>query len=70
MKEQWKIGEFASKIGRHANTIDQWFKKLEELNIHYVNRLPSTNEKIYDDLDLKIALHIKSERLKFVKLTI
>ncbi|AIE61780.1 hypothetical protein [Bacillus methanolicus] len=61
MEEQFfKISDFASKIGKHINTVDGWFKKLEEQHIHYVNRI--NNEKVYDQLDLKIALFIKQRR--------
>ncbi|MRX56573.1 MerR family transcriptional regulator [Bacillus idriensis] len=44
------------------NTVDGWFKRLETDRIHYINRSEDTNEKIYDDLDLKIAIFIKSRR--------
>ncbi|MDE3841098.1 MerR family transcriptional regulator (plasmid) [Bacillus methanolicus] len=61
MEEQFfKISDFATKIGKHVNTVDGWFKKLEEQHIHYINRI--NNEKVYDQLDLKIALFIKQKR--------
>jgi hypothetical protein len=58
----YKISDFAVKVGRHQNTVDGWFKKLEEQYIHYVNR--ANNEKVYDTLDLEIALYIKERRDK------
>lgn len=56
----WKIGRFAQKIGKHQNTIDNWFKKLEEERIHFVNRVG--NEKVYDELDYQVAQFIKQRR--------
>jgi len=63
----WRIGDFAEEIGKtrsekppHVNTVDGWFKQLEEKRVHYVNR--AGNEKVYDDLDLRIALHIRERR--------
>ncbi|KZO00483.1 hypothetical protein [Pseudobacillus badius] len=62
MQTHWKIIDFSKQVGKHYNTIDAWFKKLEAQQIHYVNRLVSTQEKAYDELDLKIALFIKEKR--------
>lgn len=56
----WKITDFSKNIGKHQNTVDGWFKQLEEKGLHYVNRI--NNEKVYDELDLQIALHIKVKR--------
>lgn len=56
----WKITDFSKQIGKHQNTVDGWFKQLEEKRLHYVNRI--SNEKVYDELDLQIALHIKDKR--------
>lgn len=64
----WKIRDFVEEIKRiiqediHVNTVDGWFKKLEKDKIHYINRAEGTNEKIYDELDLKIATFIKKKR--------
>lgn len=62
----WKIHEFSKKIGKHYNTVDSWFKRLEEKGVHYINRVHngenSRGEKVYDEQDLKIALHIKTLR--------
>ena len=58
--EYYKISDFAAKIGKHTNTVDGWFKKLEQQQVHYVNRVE--NEKVYDELDLKIGLFIDQKR--------
>lgn len=62
MDSFWKISDFANKVGKHLNTVDGWFKKLEEQGIHYINRTESTGEKVYDDLDLRIAQYIVEKR--------
>lgn len=62
MEGFWKIIEFAKQIGKHYNTVDNWFKAMEEKKIHYINRAPGTEEKIYDGLDLDIALYINQKR--------
>lgn len=59
--EVWRISEFAKKIGKHINTVDNWFKQLESSQIHYINRV-ANGEKVYDALDLKIGLFIKQKR--------
>jgi hypothetical protein len=65
----WKISDFVEKIKQtlqeeklHINTVDGWFKKLEEEQIHYINRTEDTVEKVYDSLDLKLAVYIKKKR--------
>lgn len=65
----WKISDFVEEIKQnlqenklHINTVDGWFKKLEEEHIHYVSRTEDTNEKVYDELDLQIATFIKKKR--------
>lgn len=65
----WKIRDFVEKIKQtlqeeklHVNTVDGWFKKLEEERIHYISRTAETNEKVYDELDLQIAVFIKKKR--------
>jgi hypothetical protein len=65
----WKISDFTEEIKKvlelknlHMNTVDGWFKRLETDGIHYVNRAEETKEKIYDELDLKIAIFIKKRR--------
>jgi hypothetical protein len=59
--EFWKISDFAKAIGKHTNTVDGWFKQLEEKNLHYVNRT-EYGEKVYDQLDMEIASFIKERR--------
>ncbi|PGP12483.1 hypothetical protein COA01_32210 [Bacillus cereus] len=56
----WKIGKFAKLIGKHNNTVDNWFKDLEKEKIHYVQRVGK--EKVYDELDLEIAKYISQKR--------
>lgn len=65
----WKISDFVDQIKQsigeeklHSNTVDGWFKKLEEDRIHFITRTEETNEKVYDDLDLKLAVYIKTKR--------
>jgi hypothetical protein len=65
----WKISDFVEEIkltlkeeSLHANTVYGWFKKLEKERIHYISRTVDTNEKIYDELDLRIAIFIKMKR--------
>lgn len=60
MDEYWQIGAFSDKLGKHFNTVSGWFKKLEEYQIHYVTRI--NDEKVYDELDLRIAEYIISKR--------
>lgn len=62
MSSYWQISDFAKQVGKHTNTIDGWFKALEEKHLHYVNRNRDTGEKIYDELDLNIAKFIKAKR--------
>lgn len=61
-EQAWKITEFSTLIGKHHNTVDQWFKQLEEKRIHYINRI--LGEKVYDSLDLEIGRFIKESRDK------
>nr|WP_144925362.1 hypothetical protein [Paenibacillus bovis] len=65
---QLKIGEFSKKVGKHSNTVANWFNQLHELKLHFVNRSPLTGEKVYDELDLQVALHIKELRDKKVSI--
>lgn len=67
--KHWKISDFVEELRKnldipniHINTVDGWFKRLENDQIHYINRTVETNEKIYDELDLKIAIFIKKKR--------
>jgi DNA-binding transcriptional MerR regulator len=61
MENYWRISDFAKQVGKHTNTVDGWFKTLEEKGIHFVNRTEN-GEKIYDEADLDIALYIKEKR--------
>lgn len=57
----WKISDFAEKVGKHTNTIDGWFRNLEiERRLHYILRV--NDEKVYDELDLRIAQFIIKQR--------
>ncbi|WLD94003.1 HD-GYP domain-containing protein [Alkalihalobacillus sp. AL-G] len=58
--EQFDVNEFASLVGKHPNTVEEWFSKMEEKLIHYVQRI--NNEKVYDQNDLKLALFINDKR--------
>jgi len=65
----WKISDFTEQIKLavdneriHINTIDGWFKALESKRIHYVARTEDTKEKVYDELDLEIAIFIRMRR--------
>lgn len=60
--EYWKISDFKDEVGKHTNTVDGWFKRLEEHGVHHVNRVHG--EKVYDTYDLEIALWIKERREK------
>ncbi|MDH4619389.1 hypothetical protein [Brevibacillus sp. AY1] len=62
MDEYCLINDFAKKIGQHQNTVDGWFKQLEERRIHYVNR--ANGKKVYNSLDLQIGLYIRDKREK------
>lgn len=62
MKDYWKIIDFSKEVGKHYNTVDSWFKRLEERKLHYVNRVGESQEKIYDNLDLEIAHFIVKKR--------
>lgn len=64
----WQISEFSKRVNSkydeslhvHQNTIDKWFKELEERGIHYVQRID--NRKVYDEDDLDIARFILEKR--------
>lgn len=56
-----KISAFSKQIGKHNNTIDEWFRELEgECKLHYISRV--NEEKVYDELDLSIAKFIVKRR--------
>lgn len=69
----WQITDFAtiiseklqeitndSKASVHYNTVDKWFKALENKRIHYITR--AAGEKIYNEMDLEIGLFIAEKR--------
>jgi len=59
-KQYWKVSDFATEVGVHKNTIDNWFKGLESHNIHFLQR--AGRNKIYDEQDLEIARYINNKR--------
>ena len=68
----WQITEFSYEVSRrfqevsgveetiHFNTLDKWFKDLERKGIHYVQR--AADKKVYDEIDLNIAVYIMKMR--------
>lgn len=68
----WQISDFTEEIQRryeeetsvkdsvHYNTVDKWFKDLENKGIHYIQRV--ADKKVYDDLDVAIAIFIMTKR--------
>lgn len=70
----WQIRDFTVEIQNryeeettfkesvHYNTVDKWFKELENKGIHYIQRTAETNKKVYDELDLSIAIFIIKKR--------
>jgi DNA-binding transcriptional MerR regulator len=61
MDNYWRISDFAKQVNKHTNTVDGWFKNLEDKKIHFINRTDN-GEKVYDQTDLDIALYIKDKR--------
>lgn len=61
-EKAWRITEFSKLVGRHHNTVYNWFNILEEKGLHETLRTNNTNEKLYNTLDLEIALFIKQKR--------
>lgn len=65
----WKIADLTREVKKELaisnlskKTVDTWFRQLEKKGIHYVNRIVETNEKVYDELDLEIAVFIRKKR--------
>jgi len=65
----WKIADLTREVKRRLEiddlskkTVDAWFRHLEKMGIHYVNRTVEKNEKVYDELDLEIAMFIRKRR--------
>ncbi|MED3038566.1 MerR family transcriptional regulator [Bacillus thuringiensis] len=61
-EKAWRITEFSKLVGRHHNTVYNWFNTLEEKGLHGTLRTQNTNEKLYNSLDLDIGLFIKQKR--------
>lgn len=71
-KGYWQITEFSFEVKEvynkqyqenetiHFNTIDKWFKELEQKGLHYIQR--AADKKVYDELDLEIAVFIMKMR--------
>ncbi|MBU9721341.1 MULTISPECIES: hypothetical protein [Bacillaceae] len=58
--QQITVSKVANNVGVHANTLNNWFNSLSQRNIHHLNtkKVGARNTKVYDSLDLKIAIHI------------
>jgi len=68
----WHISDFTEEIQRryeeettvkesvHYNTVDKWFRDFENKGIHYIQRV--ADKKVYDDLDVDIAIFIMKKR--------
>jgi len=68
----WHISDFTEEIQRryeeettvkesvHYNTVDKWFRDFENKGIHYIQRI--ADKKVYDDLDVAIAIFIMKKR--------
>lgn len=71
-KGYWQITEFSFEVKEmfnkrykdnetiHFNTIDKWFKEMEQKGLHYIQR--AVDKKVYDELDLEIAVFIMKMR--------
>ncbi|MGQ0514172.1 terminase gpP N-terminus-related DNA-binding protein, partial [Bacillus sp. D-CC] len=44
-EKAWRITEFSKLVGRHHNTVYNWFNILEEKGLHGTLRTNNTNEK-------------------------
>jgi DNA-binding transcriptional MerR regulator len=60
-KAFWQLHEFASILGKHYTTINDWFNKLESKRIHFISRAEN-GDRVYDAMDLKIAEFILQKR--------
>ena len=68
----WHISDFTEEIQRryeeettvkesvHFNTVDKWFRDLEKKGVHYIQRV--AEKKVYDELDVDIAVFIMEKR--------
>ncbi|MGN7457446.1 hypothetical protein ACTHPH_21765 [Paenibacillus pasadenensis] len=57
-----QLTEFSGYIGKHYQTINNWFNQLEKEKYHYVNRVTGGKERVFDYEDYKIAYHINQKR--------
>lgn len=58
----WQLNKFSEVVGgTHYTTLNDWFNMLESKRLHWVNRV-ADNKRVYDELDLKVALYIKERR--------
>ncbi|NHN35582.1 MerR family transcriptional regulator [Paenibacillus agricola] len=60
MERFLKIIDLGKEVGVHYNTVDRWFKELEDRRIHYINR--ANGNKVYSENDLQIAMFFKDMR--------
>jgi hypothetical protein len=70
----WQITDFSDMVSKtyqektgiketvHYNTVDKWFKELENKGIHYIQRV--ADKKVYNELDLAIGVYIMIMRAK------
>ena len=54
--------ETSVKESVHHSTVDKWFKDLESKGIHHIHRTAVNNKKVYDELDVAIAIFIMKKR--------
>ncbi|MFM9280889.1 hypothetical protein [Paenibacillus jiagnxiensis] len=57
----WQLTEFSNLLEGHYTTVNGWFNSLEKNRVHYVSRLQD-GKRVYDEMDLKIGVYIKSKR--------
>ncbi len=70
-EKYWQISEFAKLVDDRAiQTVDGWFKDLENNLIHYVSREKNSGRKIYSELDLQILKFIDEGRKKKLPLDV
>lgn len=62
--KHWQLNAFAKEVGSHFTTLNDWFNLLETRRVHYVNRRVGDGSRIFDELDLAVALFIKQKRLE------
>ncbi|MGG3471594.1 hypothetical protein ABES02_29525 [Neobacillus pocheonensis] len=60
-QQYWQATALASEIKVHYTTVNNWFNQMEDKRIHYVTRAQD-GDRVFDELDLKIAFYIKAKR--------